>query len=987
MSTPPDDGLTPVPPPDDAGSPQTGHDAEETAPAFNPLNPESSWMAFLAPPALDIDEASAGRADAAPQPAAGAERQFDPEATVGALDDPTASLSEEDAAGSAETASADSGALAEYDPVMPGQSEAVVAGDASPIPAAEPSQGGAEPVDRAEAESATPAERPFDELTIAEMLGRLRREPGRTFDALLAVLQAEPAGRPLAAARAPKRRPVLSAVGAGGTASVPVAIPVSAPEPPAARPASAPTPTRDAGEEDRAASERGLLRIILLIAAFGLAVIGTAIMQLTPIRSEAEALFPGLPWLIAALIVALIAEAIGGALRPDQRLDAELRPEGDGAARPALRALGGRLTTGLLGAAASILALILNGGNTFTGVGVIAWLASVLFWVWTFAPQGWTPAASLRTIGEGLVALGRVRLGNPTFIALIVIMALGAYLRLVDLDRVPGEMTSDHVEFILDVSRVLGGQTSVFFANIGGREPLQFYLLAALSSVPGLGLTFLTQKLLTAIEGVLVLPLLWWLGREFIGPRQPRLGNLVGLIMAALTAVSYWALILSRLGERIALTPIAVALILIFFIRALRYGRRWDFILTGVMLGFGLYAYQAVRMLPVILVGGVALAVLAHLRSARARGSLLENLGITALIAFVIFVPLFGYSLEHPEEFWRRTSGRLFGDEVTQTTNEAGEIIYRTPSVQERLEAFAANLPTLTSNLRNAVLMYNWKGDVGWFQNYPNTPAFDVLTGGLLVVGVGAWIGRMLRRRDPIDWMVMLAFWVLLLPSALALAYPIENPSFTRLSGTLPIVFLWAAYPLAQLLALPPIRLTRIGTVFGLGIAAALVLFSASVTNERYFTLYHRTYLERSLPHSAAGELLADFASSGAGFGNAFIIAYPNWWDHRAVGLEAGRIDWPNTVTQIDALPLIIQQAAQRPFDSPYRLNVNADLLFFVNLADTAALTRLQSWFPSGYAQEVTPYQIEDRFWTFRVPALGEDGFNAFLERAGITGP
>ncbi|MCS7002833.1 MAG: hypothetical protein NZ518_08290, partial [Dehalococcoidia bacterium] len=469
MTNPPDDGLKPVPPPD-ADSPSASeaakpspdrHGVEETAPAFNPLDPESSWMAFLAPPVLELDDVLEAQAVEPSQSTPDRGQRFDPEATAEVFEKQMQALLNEQAApASAEAPTRDSAQLTEYDPIVPGQSESAVVAGAPPEETA--SDRAEEPADSA----ALPlsVERAFEDLTIAEMLGRLRREPGRTLDALMTVLQSEPAERRPRSAHAPKRRPELAAAGAGSSPVVSTSTPVIVSQSLAARPVTSLPSIRDASEEDRAASERGLLRIALLIAAFGLALIGTAIMQTSPIRSEAEALNPGLPWLIAGLVVALIAEWIGGVLRPDQRLDVEVRAEGGAIERRARRAFGGRLTTSLLGAGASALAFILNSDNTFTIAGVIAWLASVLLWVWTFAPQGWTPAAGLRTVGSGLAALGRVRLGNSTFIALVIIMALGAYLRLIDLDRVPGEMTSDHVEFILDAHRALNGQTSVFFA-------------------------------------------------------------------------------------------------------------------------------------------------------------------------------------------------------------------------------------------------------------------------------------------------------------------------------------------------------------------------------------------------------------------------------------------------------------------------------------------------------------------------------------------
>ena len=138
---------------------------------------------------------------------------------------------------------------------------------------------------------------------------------------------------------------------------------------------------------------------------------------------------------------------------------------------------------------------MLNGGNMFTLSGVIAWFASIVLWVWALAPRGWTPLVGVETAGNWLRAT-RIRL-NWTLLFLIVIMAIGAYFRLNDLSSTPPEMTSDHVEKLLDVNRVLHGETNVFFANNHGRDAIQFYALALMSYIPGLDLNFTLLKLLT----------------------------------------------------------------------------------------------------------------------------------------------------------------------------------------------------------------------------------------------------------------------------------------------------------------------------------------------------------------------------------------------------------------------------------------------------------------------------------------------------------
>ena len=124
------------------------------------------------------------------------------------------------------------------------------------------------------------------------------------------------------------------------------------------------------------------------------------------------------------------------------------------------------------------------------------------------------------------------------------------------------------------------------------------------------------------------------------------------------------------------------------------------------------------------------MALIFWVRSMRDRRQMLMNLVALVIVSFVIFVPLFRYSLEYPEDFWRRTSGRLFGDDDRDDRREWQSDRSATPTVQEQFAAFNKNVPVLLDNFRNALLMYNWKGDVAWINNAPNHPAFDVVTGG-----------------------------------------------------------------------------------------------------------------------------------------------------------------------------------------------------------------------------------------------------------------
>ena len=179
-----------------------------------------------------------------------------------------------------------------------------------------------------------------------------------------------------------------------------------------------------------------------------------------------------------------------------------------------------------------------------------------------------------------------------------------------DLDTIPPEMTSDHVEKIRDGYRVFNGDYKIFFPNNGGREPVQMYLLAALSNLPGFGFDFFSLKALAVAESLLTLPVLFWMGLELAGGQRKRFNSLLALLLTALVAVSYWHVIISRQALRIPLTPLVTALLLIFLARAMRRNSRSDFVKAGLTLGFGLYMYQAVRMLPVVVVAGVVVALI-----------------------------------------------------------------------------------------------------------------------------------------------------------------------------------------------------------------------------------------------------------------------------------------------------------------------------------------------------------------------------------------
>lgn len=612
----------------------------------------------------------------------------------------------------------------------------------------------------------------------------------------------------------------------------------------------------------------------------------------------------------------------------------------------------------MLGQAALLLSFAAFEGaaaNRFTPGGVTAWVFSVIFW-WLALRDPDAKGPDLL----GWLARAHAWLQNPTVAfrltwtpaLLIVITLAGAFFRFYDLDGVPPEMTSDAVEKLLDAARVFGDlgpdyapNPQVFFPNNGGREPIQMYLVALTHRVTGIPYNFTLLKIVSALEAVVTIPLMYWMGKELVGARA-------GLIAAALVAVSYWHTVLGRMGLRIVLTPLFMTAMIVYLVRAMRRNRRADFLKAGLALGVGVYAYQALRMAPVFVIVAVGLAFLFMARSAADRRRYLFNTLALAVIAAAVFVPMMRFMLESPELFWMRTAGRLGGE-----PEERGEWV-EDPAAQ-----LAKSLDQLAQNYNTAIWMYNWKGDVQWISNVPNQPQLDPLSGALLALGLAAWLFRLARRRDPVGAAMLVVVAVMLLPSALALAYPNENPSATRASGTLPLIYLFAALALDEILAQGQRALRgRASVLVSAGVALALVYGAAAYNYDTFFNAYRESYYLSAKPHRAVGRVVRGFADSIGSMDTVFIVGYPHWLDHRAVGIEAGDITWGwinrNTLGSVEEIHAYLPAAR------------STALLVIYNQADTKAFEYLRSVLPEGKSMRYrVPGDPAKDFYLYVVPA------------------
>ncbi len=621
----------------------------------------------------------------------------------------------------------------------------------------------------------------------------------------------------------------------------------------------------------------------------------------------------------------------------------------------------------LLVALASALSLVVwvnTTGNRIDPRIMLVWLASIVCWALVFAPLRWNfcdwSAAAIDRARRF-----RLRGRRWAILALALVLFVGASFRFDRLDAAPPELISDMVVNIADAHRIHRGEIyPIFLGNNGGREPIHIYLQTFMSSLPGFGFDRITLVLATALESFLTLPVMFWFAVEVMGRQRRGYALAVGLLATALLAVSFWHVVLARQGLRIPLSPLFTALSAVFFARALRHNRRSDFILAGITLSCGLYSYKSLRMLPLVYVICVAIALLLRRHTWRMRLNYLYNLAVLAFVAGVVFLPMLHYWVEEPDQFTARLTTRMFGD---QPTTDA-----------ERLAMLQEGGATLLYNARNALLMFHHTHDNTWVSSIPGQPALDPVTGALIVVGAAAWLGLMTRERDPVYWFVPALFFVMLLLTALAIAFPIEVPSLQRASGAIPSAYLIAALPLAVLCrqfyrALPQGLGLAAALIFALAVIAAAYQFNRDLYFDDFMDNYHRS----AQNHAEAGQVLRGFAESDGSYGNAFIISSPHWWDHRAVGVEAGVMRWDNSIVQIERLPQYISNGLRR--SDQYRLQPERDLLFFFAPRNEAAPQMLRQWFPTGRQLEIRQEPAEKTFFIYRVPAMGADGLQQFL--------
>ncbi|MBX3057641.1 MAG: glycosyltransferase family 39 protein, partial [Anaerolineae bacterium] len=397
-------------------------------------------------------------------------------------------------------------------------------------------------------------------------------------------------------------------------------------------------------------------------------------------------------------------------------------------------------------------------------------------------------------------------------------LMVAATLRIPNLTNIPGGLHYDEAANATLVAQIaFDGYRPVFISSYTGKEVLFFYLAGAVTRLGGSSV--FTLRLTAVYVSLLTVAATYWLGLELRRDRR------IALLAAALLAVSFWALLFSRLGFRVNTQPLLQALTIAALWRAYRLNNwRW-FVAGGVFLGLSAYTYLAVRLFPLLLMVGL-LPLLFNRSNWRRRWG---QTAVTLLIAFVITLPLLNYFRLHPDAFWVRIAQVAPGEDTL----------------------------TIPQSYLKSLGMFFLQGDPYMRFNVPGRPLFDWFWGGLLLVGWGTLLFRW--RQKTADWqrgaalLLLAAPLIMVLPTALAVNEIV--PSNIRAFGLIPFIFYLPAIGLMTLLDDLHARFGRPQPTTAALVIATLVLMGGSLYADR---LYFRQWGTRAdVFYETDGDLVA----------------------------------------------------------------------------------------------------------------------------------
>ena len=381
---------------------------------------------------------------------------------------------------------------------------------------------------------------------------------------------------------------------------------------------------------------------------------------------------------------------------------------------------------------------------------------------------------------------------------LFSILVLALFLRLLVLNDMPLGLWKDEGIHGMSAVKILeeGSYRPIFVPEANVASPIIFFQAA---SIWLFGRNTVALRLPSVLMDLGVIVLLYFLARRFLGWR-------VALTVAFLVAVSSWDITWARNAMPGVTAPFFAVASILSFLWALRRGSLASYVVAGVVLGSGIWFYQAVRIMPVVI---VIIAAYAHFKTRPPVGEFARKFGTYIVGAVLVAAPLLQYSVTHAAEFWRRAGA--------VTANRTGWSL--------------DSLSFLKTNLDEYLLMFNFRGDINGRHNLPNEP---MLAFGVAALALLGFLYCLSRPSRPVPFLLLVWFFLALLPGLVTL--PFEAPNTLRAIGSVPVAYLFAGVGIAALWgALAPLVPRYAGVLLGV----PLVVGMGAIAYDNFHTYFH----------------------------------------------------------------------------------------------------------------------------------------------------
>ncbi len=360
---------------------------------------------------------------------------------------------------------------------------------------------------------------------------------------------------------------------------------------------------------------------------------------------------------------------------------------------------------------------------------------------------------------------------------LLTIIILGLFFRYWQIGHLPGGLFPDEAANGLDINSIFKGDLQPFYERGNGREALFFYVIAIVVSIFGRGEW--QHHVVSAAFGIGSVIAMYFLTKRMFGKNT-------ALIATFLTAVSSYAVLISRTAFRANTVPLMATLTLFFLVKFFqeedKKTKYWSAAFAGLFFALGFYTYISFRMMLPLLFGFGFLLFFANRTDWKEVVRVYTKYKLTFIAGFAVGISWIAhYFITHPGSFVGRAGHvSIFNKDLNN-----GDV-----------------LGTFILVVKKTLLSFFTEGDLNWRHNVSGhsflspfvSPFF---AGGLILFTVAIFI--MLKQvweqklKAETVYMALCAywFWFMIVPE-ITTAEGI--PHGLRLIGVIPVIFIMAAW-------------------------------------------------------------------------------------------------------------------------------------------------------------------------------------------------